>query len=194
MRWYWLVTNDNVGADPLVTDEGDLMGVEEWRLRQGKEIRDWPASAWVGTSKRSNDGVPDDNLQNHFALLIFSHRLRTALQKASIDEIQYLPIAVIRPGGTRVAGFSIANVLSTVAALDLERSVFTRYPADYFLPERRGALETLRNVTLRSSALKNHGIFRLEEFRSKVFVSGRFVDVVGAGEFTGLSFKEVKLS
>lgn len=192
-RWYRLVTNDNAVANPLVTDEGDLDGLEEWMFRQCKEIRSWSGNAWIGTSTPANDGDPDDNLQNHFALLVFSPRLKTALEDAGIGEVQYLPINVVRPGDRRVAGYSVANLLSSVAALDFEHSVFTRYPEDYFLRERRGQLEMLRNVTLRSSALRGHNIIRLHEFRSKVFVSERFAAVVN-GRFTGLSFKEVALS
>jgi hypothetical protein len=194
MRWYWVVTNDNAVADPLVTDEGDLHGFEDWMLVDCREITNWPVNAWVGTSTPANDGEPDDSLQNHFDLLIFSHRFRTALADAGIGEIQFLPIDVVRPGGGRVEGYRVANLLSCVTALDLERSKFTRYPNDYFLPERRGQLELLRGVTLSATALQGHDIVRLKEYRSKVFVSERFAAVVRFGRFTGLSFSEVKLS
>jgi hypothetical protein len=194
MKWYWLVTNDNSVKNPFVSDEGDLDGFEEWMLGECRSFDSWSGRAWIRAADPANDGNPDDSLQNHFALLIFSQRLQVALTEAAISGIQYLPISVLRPSGTRIEGFSIANILGCVNALDLERSTSSRYPDDYFLSERRGQMNSLRRVTLRGDCLQGHDIVRLNVYKEKVYVSARFKEVVEEGRFTGLSFHEVNLS
>jgi hypothetical protein len=194
MKWYWLVTNDNTVKNPFVSDTGDLEGFEKWIFADCKAFKDWSEKAWVGANKPGNDGDPDDSLQNHFGLLIFSAQLRIALEEAGIGGIQYLPIQVLRPTGSRIEGYCIINILNCVKAFDLGKTIHSRYPMDYFLPERRGELSSVRQVTLRSNQLKGHDIIRPEEYKVKVYVSGRFKEVFENNRFSGLSFHDVNIS
>jgi hypothetical protein len=193
MNWYRLITNSNTVANPFVSDDGDLGGIDNWMLRRCLRVDGWPESAWIRAVNPDNDGDPDDNLQNHFDLLMFSPGLRHALEAASIRNIQYLPINVIRSDGGSIQGFTIANVLSCLAALDIDRSVLERFPDDYFIPDRRGGIFSLLEVTLRGARLEGHDIFRLSEYRSAVFVSERFRKAFEHSFFTGLSFERVEV-
>ena len=157
VKWYWLVTNHNTVPD----------GDEERMLDECRSIDSWRGKAWIRAANRNNGGDPNDNLQNRCGLLIFPQRLQIALADAGIGGIQYLPIQVPRPDGTRLEGFCIANILDCVDALDLKRSTYRRYPDDYFLPERRGQLNSLRQVTLHSKFLQGRDVVRLSEFKDR---------------------------
>jgi hypothetical protein len=194
VNWYWAVKNDAVVADPFVSDSDDLQGHEDWAFRQCQRIDDWSGSAWIKATNPESDGQPDDNLQNHLGLPIFSRRLRSALEERGIEGMQYLPIGVIRPNGQRIDGFAIANIVSCVSALDTDKSIYECYPDDYFLPKRRGLVRSLLQATLRADALTGHDVVRLREYRAPIYVSERFRDTFVGNGFTGLSFERIRLS
>lgn len=73
--------------------------------------------------------------------------------------------------------FSVANVVATRAALDHKRSDFDVFPEDYFLADRRGRVRGIRKAVLKSAALKECDIVRLEEFLPSVYASEKFKDV-----------------
>jgi hypothetical protein len=194
MRWYWTVNCDNTIADPLVVDSHNLCGIDPEALSAGRPITGWPAEAYLKTSKRKNDGDPDDVLQNHLGVPVYSPRLRLALKDAGIVGFQFLPVRVYRPSGQSYEGFSIANVIELRPALDRTSSHIEVFPPDYFLPARRGLIRSLRTPVLRQNVLVGCDVVRLEEYPSSVYVSQRFKDVFDAGRFTGYSLHEVGTS
>jgi hypothetical protein len=194
MSWYWVISNSNTRHEPFVADAGDLDGLEDWMLGECRLIQQWSGKAVVRASCRENDGDPDDCLQNLFALPIFSDRLRNALDRAEIEGIQYLPIHVQRPNMIEIEGYCIANILNCVEALDLTYSDYEMYPEDYFLPERRGQMHSLRRVVLKSKPLTGYDIVRLAEYTEKIYVSRRFRDVFFKNGFSGYSFREIRLT
>lgn len=193
-KWFWPIRCDNTVENPYVADAADLMGHEEDELNSGKSVAGWDPRACVRASKSEDDGDPDDVLQTLLDPPIYSMRLRRALEKAGITGIQYLPIHVVRPDGTEIEGFCVANILNLVPALDLEMSEYVVYPDDYFLPERVGQVRSIHKTVLRRSALAGLSIVRLVEFDVDYYVSERFKAVFEEGGFTGYSFSEVKLS
>jgi hypothetical protein len=194
VKWYWVVSCDQTVDDPVVADCADLKGFDEAALLNGQPLDSWDASAWFQATNPEDDGTPDDVLQNHLGLPIFSQRLRNALEEAGIRDIQYLPVTVIRPDGHRLTGFSIGNVLRLVPALDLQKSDYDVFPQDYFLPTRRGMVQGIRRAVLLGHALNEYDVIRLKEFKRGLYVSERFTSVFGAGRFTGYSFHEVPVS
>lgn len=195
MKWYWTIACANAVDDPFVADSSSLNGYEGSAFWRGTLIHEWnPASAWFRARKPENDGKPDDVLQNHLGVPVYSSRLREGLESARIGSIQYLPIRVIRPNEYEMQGFAIANALTMVPALDRERADYDVYPPDYFLPERRGDVRGIRRIVLRHSEIRGHHIFRLQEFRVSLFVSETFKDVFEASQLTGYSFQEITVS
>lgn len=192
-HWYWVVSCDNTVDDPLVTDSAEL-GVDPERLDVGHLVEGWSELAWLRANKFENDGVPDDVLQNHLGLPIFSARLRAALEGAGVVGIQYLPVRLIRPNGQEITGFSIANIVERRRALDRARSDYDVFPDDYFLADRRGGVRGIRQAVLCVDALAGCDVARLDEFPSSVYVSERFKNVFEAGGFTGYSFREARAS
>jgi hypothetical protein len=189
-RWFWAVSCDNTTADPFVADEAELE-YEDSALRVGRKVEAWQETACVKATAPENDGEPDDVLQTCLAVPIYSRRLRLALDEGGIGGIQYLPIRVVRPNGELIAGFSVANILNCVDALDLRLSAVSRYPADYFLPARRGLIRSVNAPVLVRSAVAAYDIIRLSVFTPSVYVSERFERIFRDGDFTGYSFQEV---
>lgn len=194
MKWYWAIDNDNAVANPYVAGTGDLMGVEGWELWSGKPISNWNEASWIKAETAEDDGDPDDALQDYLSPPIYSPRLRQALEAAGIGGIQWLPLHVLRPDGTEIPGYAIANIVNLVeGALDLERSDYDVYPPDYFLHERVGKVRGLRIPVLRAEKLQGLDIIRLAEYEAPFYVSERFKDTFEKAGCTGHSFREVEV-
>lgn len=193
MKWYWVVACDNTVDNPLVVDCHDLKGFDESKLSIGEETDNWDETAWFKASKEKNDGDPDDVLQNHLGLPVFSERLKDKIEQIGIRGIHYLPIKVMRPNGEEISGFSIANILDKRYALDKSQSDFEVFPDDYFLPERRGRIRAVRKAVLIENSLYESDIIRLGEYDVSIYVSQKFKDAFVNGNFTGYSFHEVKV-
>lgn len=192
-RWYWAISCDNTVDNPLVVDSAEL-GVDPEDISCGERLERWGELARLSVTKAQNDGVPDDVLQNHLGLPVYSRRLRAALEASGIRGVQYLPIRVFRPNGEQISGFSIANIVEKRQALDRLRSDYDVFPDDYFLLERRGNVRGIRRAVLRAEALADCDIARLDEFPSSVYVSERFKAAFEAVRCTGYAFREVRTS
>lgn len=194
MKWYHVIRYGNPVDNPYVAGTGDLIGVEEEDLWSGKPMANWHEAAWIKAETPEDDGEPDDTLQSYLHPPIYSARLRQALEAMGITGIQWLPIHVLRPDGTEIPGYAIANIVNLVeGALDLERSDYDVYPPDYFLPERVGKVRGIRIPVLRAEKLKGLDIVRLAEARAAFYVSERFKDAFEQAGCTGHSFCEVEV-
>jgi hypothetical protein len=194
VNWYNLVWWDNTVDDPYVSDSEDLKGVDDWDLTSGQHISNWSSEAWIRCTNSDYDGDPDDVLANHLGVPIYSSRLRRVLDAAGIAGIQYLPIQVLHKDGSEILGYQVANILNKVPALDLEKSAYTRYGDDHFIPERRGQLFTVRKAVLKRDALSGYDIIRLEEWPVYEAASERFKQAFEEARCTGYSFTKLSLS
>lgn len=191
-KWFSTVACDRTVADPYVADAGDI-GVEDWELRQGKSVADW-SPGWIRASTPDHDGEADDVLQSHLGLPIYSARLRAALRESGIEDIQYLPLRVLRSDGRGINGFSIANITTVRDALDRERSDYSTFGGDYVIARRRGDISDVRTSVLMARQLTGCDVFRLQGFLPAYYVSERFRDVFERHRFTGYSFRQTMLS
>jgi hypothetical protein len=195
MNWYDLIQGYESDDQPFyVSRKGDLEGCKWWHFSEGKTVQNWKSRAWIKSTSAAEDAPPNDGLVNHFGLLIFSSRMRIALETSGVSGIQYLPIRVMTSDGTDYPGYSIANILNEPSALDLQKSDFSVFPQDYFALEDRGRISGIRRAVLKGSALRDFHIVRLKEFHEAVYVSQSFVDIYNRNKFTGYSFNEVQLS
>ena len=192
MKWFDALECDNAMPDPYVADAGEI-GMEEWLLRCAQVAKNWPEGAWVKAVKPTNDGDPDDVLQSYLGLPIYSMRLRSALREQGIEDVQYLPLRVLRPNDEEIKGFTIANITTVRDALDRQRSDFSVYADDYFLPQRRGQISAVRKPVFMASCLEGCDIFRLDGYLVAYYVSERFKKAFEQGRFTGYSFREIEV-
>src|SRR5262245_2083877 len=156
MKWYWLIYPANVNAKQFVADCCDLQGWVERDFERGELIQSWDGRACLRATKCEWDGKPDDVLQAAVGLPIFSRRLRELLEKAGVQGIQYLPIAVLHQDGREVEGYSIANVLNYVSALDRQRARYKLWGDER--RDRTGQIRDLRRPVLLASRLRGYHI------------------------------------
>jgi hypothetical protein len=194
MQWYDAIMWGNAVKKPFVSNFDDLRGFEDWQLRAGTRIDNWNPEAWIRCMRAQWNGDPDDVLQTHVALPIYSPRVQAIVRKENFSGIQFLPIHVLRMDASEIPGFAVANILNIPAAMDMEASHYDKFEDDYFAPADRGKVAGVYKMVLRQNALNNYDIIRPKEFRQSVFVSERFKLAFEAAACTGYDFQEIELS
>ena len=196
MKWFNAIDCTNTHATPYVAERFDFLGRSPSLLTRGKPVAKWNSKAKLWAENEDHDGIPDDILQHCMvAVPVYSPRLRRALEEGGISGIQYLEVRVLRPDGTSIHGYSIANITNLVAALDVEKSVVTRFDdPDPLCPKRSGQISSVLKPVLKSVRVTGIDIFRLAEFSLRYYVSQRFRDICTRGKFKGYTFWEVPLS
>ena len=193
MKWYWVITSSNSVDDPLVTDSDNFAGRESL-LVLGRPFPQPQEPLCLTASQQRNDGTPDDALQNHLALPIISARLQITMRAANIRGVEFVPLELRRPDGTRIDGYSILNVLHRREGLNRRKSDFDVFPEDYVLPQRRGMVRALRRPVLTSQCLSGTDLLRLDEYPFQLFASERLQGMFEKAGFTGWSFREVEVA
>jgi uncharacterized protein DUF1629 len=189
MKWYWIIGPDDVNVRPFVADDYDLEGYNDRDFRRGEPIKVWERSAWLRSTKPAWDGKPDDVLRTPLIAPIYSARLRDALERAGIGGIQYLPVRVLHLDGSEIPGYSIANVLNYVSALDLDRSEYLSLGPHQ--PSTKGDIDYLFCAALRRSALRGSHVIRLQESPTSLYASAYFKHIFEAHSCTGYDFSEL---
>ena len=186
VTWYLAIENDKTVKDPLVADQEDLCGIDEWTLQKGQLVTDWNPAVTFFAGGPEWDGEPDDVLQNAVGLPIYSARLQEALRAGGIEGIQYLPVQVRHADGREVLGYDIANILNLVPCLDWEKAEYRPWKG-----RREGEVRSITHLVVKGSALQGYDILRMREFKLNIFVSEKFVRLFRAGGFTGYSFAQL---
>jgi hypothetical protein len=194
MRWYWVISCSNTVPKAFVSSAEDLKGHEDWQLDIGQYVKNWDPTAWIQCTDPEWDGEPDDALQTHLAIPIYSPRLQEVIGNARFSGIQFLPLRVLHMNGSEIPGFAIANILNIPTAMDMEKSLYGRYEEDYFCPEDRGRVSGVYRIALKQTSLKGFDIIRVKEFCRSLYVSERFKLEFEAARCTGYSFQEVQLT
>lgn len=195
MKWYDLLRGPNDDNPPYyISTKGSLEGLKRWHFDEGKAIGGWKSEAWIQSVTPTEDGPPDDGLANHFGLLIFSSKMRAALEGGGVVGIQYLPIRVLTSHKSEYSGYSIANILNFPSALDWKRSDFAIFTEEDGEADEIGQISSLAKAVLSGHALRDFHIVRLREFPPAVYVSQVFLDVYIKQALSGYSFREVEVS
>lgn len=170
------------------------------RFLEGTPISDWDSQeSWIRSGATEDVGPPDDVVYERSDTPIFSSRLREVLIKSSIceNDIQFLPLRLLDVDGAEVRGYSIVNVISSLAALDVSRSGHVDIHQNEIDP-RTGQLRIAvvgRPVLNSASVAAFRGdMFRLVEYRRSIFVSERFAELFCDRHFSGAELSEVALS
>jgi hypothetical protein len=196
MNWYQVFECDNTVLNPLVcgVDNLEKYDFNEWDFRKGETINNWNDNIFFKAKKNEDDGDPDDALQNHLGLPIYSERLINALNAENIKGIQYLKIKVYRPDDSLINGFCIANLLNFVEALDYQKSEYTRFRDDFPNPNVRGKISGVTKFVLKHKNIFKFDIIRLMDYKQRFFVSEKFKRIFEKHKFTGYSFEKIKIT
>jgi hypothetical protein len=166
----------------------------EYDLKSGCRIENWNLHAFLKSPSADRDGTPDDYLADPLGVPILSSRLRIALERngVGISDIQYLPIRVFLSTGKEIHGYSIANILSRLPALNRAHSVLLDDDPEEIDPVTNApTVRGLWRAALNGAPLVGHDVVRLVEFFPPVFVSERFAQVFSKGGFTGAALTPV---
>lgn len=169
-------------------------GFKEQDFLDGKHIDHWRDDVIFQAKKVSNDGEPDDALQNHLMIPIYSRRLTEQLLKAKIGGIQFLPVNILKSDNTRIDGFAVANITEMVCAFDFDKSKYDRFRHDFPNPNVRGKIAGVIKFVLKETQIQGRDIFRLGEYQWRFFVSERFKEIFEKNKFSGYSFVRVELT
>jgi hypothetical protein len=129
----------------------------------------------VINAERHYDIYPD--LMDVGMALACTKKLRTALEAAAVDNVQFFP-AEVREDGRAVPGeFYVMNVMGRVAAMDRVASSFTEF---------RGKVARLKSLAVDLS--KAHGLylFRLHEYQEIVLVRENVYRALAATQLRGV--------
>lgn len=195
MKWYQPIECDKTVKNPLVCDFDNLeqYGYNENNFKEGIYVNSWNENIFFQARKKRNDGKPDDVLQNHLMLPIYSLNLVNALNKNGVEGIQYLPIKIINYNTECINEFFIANILNYIEAFDTEKSDFNCFSQDFPNLNVRGKIAGVKKFVLKKEKIIGVNIIRLKEYKQRFFVSENFKEAFEKNKFTGYSFKEVEL-
>ncbi len=195
MKWYQPIECDNTVKNPFVCDYDNLdeFGFNENSFIEGKTINNWTEKIFIQSKKKKNNGTPDDVLQNHLMIPIYSRQLVNSLANRGIGGIQYLPIGVFDCFGQSLEGFSIANFTNYIEAFDFQNSDYDLFREDFPNPAVRGQIARVRKFVLKKRIIQEFDVIRLKEYDQRFFVSEKFVEIFNKNNYTGYSFREIEL-
>lgn len=114
-----------------------------------------------------------------------SRKLRDALARAEVTNVQYFPVEIVTKTGKRVSpDYSVANFLGRVKCLDWDKSVYDD-------TDRADGLAThIDKLVLKPAKLKRRNLVRMEENASVLLVSHRVRVQLEADGITGVRFTD----
>jgi hypothetical protein len=173
-----------------------LININEWDLMAGKYIEEWDTNttAYYDEEEEHTDYPFATSL-----LPVCSTRLKSLMENLGLENIQYLPLRIIRRDGPKeVDGYYIANYLNVIDCLDRERSVYQVWTKDnlLFWEKRLQRLGTFRDVTkavIDSKKIGDAPIFRLWGWEMMVVVRENVKQVIEEAGITGCMFREIEV-
>ncbi|WP_318500594.1 imm11 family protein [Formosa sp. PL04] len=149
--------------DPRFDDQAktsDCGGLDPLDLIDGKLIDD-PGEVMVKLSPRSGDSRGDimDGVST-----LFHDDFIEILSELGIDNIQYFPVDIQVPDDTIEEGYSLANIIGLLDAVDLDKSTIK--------PRAHGGIGTLYSFTIDKEKAKGLHIFRILHAPALIIVSG----------------------
>ena len=196
-KWFeFYMSEENSAEKPLMPNLDELFGLNEYYLKIGRRIEDWNPQSFLKSENEEHDGTPDDYLADPLGVPIFSPKLRHAMERNDVGthDIQYLPIRVFQSTDEEVHGYSVANVITRVPALNREHSEMLDEDPDEIDPLTNAPIvRSIWRAALNEGSLTGHDVIRLTEFWAPVFVSERFAKVFRSGGFTGARLMPVSV-
>jgi len=185
MRFYKLLMDDSGDRD-VVAYCIDTKGFEQYELSEGKYIRNWNSEITFYFDPKEGERLTD-YLANNSGWFIVSERLKAILEEVD-DGIQYLPINVVNKGENKILkGFSVANILNVVDALNLENS-------DYSMFELDGeSIYSIKKYALCKEAIQSKHIIKLKGDEIPIFMPEELRELIEKNNITGCNFLEVKV-
>ena len=168
INFLWVTPVDENDFDILLNIEGDSVKTN-WRELNFEFIYE-----------NSNDGkVPKGDFPNFMAgVLVFSKMAKDELDLFLTSEIEFLDIIIENEL------YYIANVVEIVDCLNIKKS-----KVKYF--DNSKDIMEIQKYSLYKEKLINSMIFRIDNFKTEIFVSDQFKKKVESSNLLGFKFEEV---
>jgi len=177
---FYIVLSDPPWAGPTVKilDGPDIVvddGIFIENVKQKYEI-----ALIVDKQAENREQFPPCDIHSPSRCLMFSHRLIEILNKEGASNIQYLDADVIYEPTGKKYNYKVANILSSVSALNIEKSevILSRY----------GNVIDIEKMVLDEAKADGNKIFRLTESIMHVVVHKSIKEAIETAKLSGFLF------
>ena len=184
MRYYKLIYDYEKDDNYVNCDTAKIGNMNEYITISGKEIKQWDEVVFEYDSAEGN--ILTDYLANLYRWFIVSDNFCKKTQTIIGNQVQYLPVKVLdRSTRLEVDSYFVANIVTVIDALDLEKSKYDIFELD---DEK---IISVEKYALKSNEIINKHIFRLKDDTIPIFVSEALKKVIEDNDFIGFEFLEV---
>jgi hypothetical protein len=171
------------GASPILINSYSLDGFDLRSLWKGIRIADWNKNIEL---HYSNGEILLDYVPNNLSWLIFTDRAVSTIQTL-VTDTQVFPVSITSEvSKDSPIKANVVNVLTSVSAMNWDKSDYVAWEDD---PRD---IKVIRNLVMnRSSLIDNVDIFRLEESKNFIIVSGRLKQAIEKEGLLGFGFWEI---
>lgn len=157
--------------------------VKSWRLKKGMPLGgDLPPTAEFQMDKGAGEWAPDF-LDNILSLLMVSAKVRSLLETAGVNDVEYLPFVLLNKKGKAVSrDYCIVNLLGGVDCLNAERSEFDMSAME---PDQIANLYRL-NLHL-DKIPPDKKLFRLQQMKHEYIIRSDLLSLLTEHGVTGLT-------
>lgn len=170
--------------------------IDRHELEKGKYVSNWNQYSCVRSDSIEDDGEPEDVIFD-YSVPIVSSRLKNAilLNRVGLDDIQLLPIRLVKSTGIEIDGYSVLNVVRRIPALNRKLSFEISEHEHEVDPETRlRKIDAIYKIAINPDVVIGHNVFRLSEYNSALLMSSEFCKVFSHYNYTGYRLSQVLTS
>ncbi len=184
MKYYRLIHKESE-EDLVLINDYNLEGLDLRNLWRGEIISEWNDSIKLYYEK---GGLKLDYVPNVLSWLICSDKLVSVFDKLDVKNIQVFPVILSNKKNTsEQLGYNVVNIISSVSALNWERSEYVTWDDD------PNAIKFIRKLVMNSSCLnENLDIFLLAEGVAYIIVSEKLKVALEENNITGIDFVPIE--
>jgi len=180
----------------IVLDKASHNDFAAWDFSACLRVEDWPPDTRMSCTELEGNRAPDDVVPNHLGLIVISNRCREVMLtvEGTGNCIQFLQVQ-LDYRGKGLGIYFVMNVLSSIRALDKERSRYDVYTSLDEAPQPVGSIKTIRSLVLLPGLLKLAiPVFRLQEKLDWILFSPSLRAAIDSAGIMGFEWNEVSLS
>jgi hypothetical protein len=178
MIYLW-ETSDEFG-DEMVGEYLVEKSPDRFLFRQGKPFDQAGLTPSFKFTSEAEQLAILDMLPNNALIPLVSSRMAKMLMEICPQDIELVP-SEVSASGKRLAGFSIVNVLFSMAGIDHENSRYV------YIPGTKQIMKFNR-LRLKPNALGSHDLSRDIEYRAFIFASEKIKKILESERVKGCTF------
>lgn len=184
MRYFKLLKDYTDENEIFCTCENTL-GWEQYELSEGKQISNWDKKVTFYYNPIEGNFIPD-YIHNNLSWFLVSPQFQMILNEVVQNGIQFLPIIIKNEENDNlINGYSVANVINVVDAIDYENSTYSVFELD---DEK---FYDITKYALDENKINGKHIFKLKGDEIPIFVSELVKELIEKENITGCDFLEV---